>query len=403
MNTKNAKTILLIEDNPDDALILKDALMGSGQQLFRVIDADCLKKGLDILTEGGIDIILLNLNLSDSSGLDTLRSVQSHSSNLPIVVINGSPDEALALDAVKQGAQDYLVKGEADRQMLVRALSLAIERYHLNDDMRNKGIQTRSIIDSSSDSIVIVDGDGTICFVNPAAETLFGRSAEKLLGSPFGFLITSDESIEIEILHPDFANAVVEMRTTEIFWDGKPACMASLRDITERSIQHSRVKTESLTDSLTNLYNRRAFFNIGEHHLKLLQRTNTCLTILYLDLDGLKQINDQHGHSAGDQALQATASILKSAFRETDIIARLGGDEFAILAIGTTKDVADKLTARLEQGIISYNQMKKNPFLISISWGISVALPSQNFTLEEYLNLADSQMYAQKTSKKRQL
>ena len=119
--------ILLIEDSNTDALLIQIALEKGGRGL-QVRREDRLESGLAHLDRGDIDVILLDLNLPDSSGLDTFRSVHRQAMHLPIVILSGQEDVQLAVDAVSLGAQDYLPKGEANRSSLMRSIRYAIER-----------------------------------------------------------------------------------------------------------------------------------------------------------------------------------------------------------------------------------------------------------------------------------
>ena len=125
-------TVLLVEDNPADARLLQVALAEAdkGGQ-FEVVYVDRLSAALDRLTRGGVDMVLLDLSLPDERGFETLATTHSHAPDVPIVVLTGLNDDALAVRAVRSGAQDYLVKGKTDGDMLVRAMRYAIERNRL--------------------------------------------------------------------------------------------------------------------------------------------------------------------------------------------------------------------------------------------------------------------------------
>ena len=136
--------------------------------------------------------------------------------------------------------QDRLHSLNEHLEELVRIRTAALsaevnERKHAQSVLQANEARTRTIIEGSSDGLVIVAEDGIIRFVNPAAETLFGRSAEDLVGTDLGFLITTENPIELEIIRPDGSVVVVEMRATELVWEEKPAFLASLRDVTERN------------------------------------------------------------------------------------------------------------------------------------------------------------------------
>jgi len=132
-----AVRILLIEDNPVEVLVLRALLAKSGaeqptgQPSFDVVSANSLSAGLERLSEGGFDLVLLDLSLPDSQGLDTLAGVRAHGQHVPVVVLTWSGDEGLAVEALQLGAQDYIVKGQLDSQAVVRAIRYAIERHRL--------------------------------------------------------------------------------------------------------------------------------------------------------------------------------------------------------------------------------------------------------------------------------
>lgn len=127
----NSIKILVIEDDFRYAGLLQDMLRMARDSKFDVEHEDTLADGLDRAAHGGIDMILLDLNLSDSQGIDTFIKVYAQAPHIPIIVLTGFDDEGLALETVRHGAQDYLIKGHLDRNLLARAIRYAIERNHL--------------------------------------------------------------------------------------------------------------------------------------------------------------------------------------------------------------------------------------------------------------------------------
>lgn len=123
--------VLLIEDNPGDARLLREALADGEGMSFELECADRLSAGLERLAQGGIELLLLDLDLPDSQGLDALARTQPHARGVPVIVLTGLHDEILGVKAVQMAAQDYLVKGEFDSKLLVRAMRYAIERHRL--------------------------------------------------------------------------------------------------------------------------------------------------------------------------------------------------------------------------------------------------------------------------------
>ncbi|MBW4576385.1 MAG: PAS domain S-box protein [Aphanothece sp. CMT-3BRIN-NPC111] len=239
--------ILLVEDNPGDARLVREMLVEEGGERFNLSYAKQLSEAFQYLSEDQFDIILLDLSLPDGQGLDTLTQTRAVSCQVPIVVLTGFKDDAIALQAVRQGAQDYLVKGEMDGKLLVRAIRYAIERNRLRMDLeaRTQELQNReanfhNLIATNVDGMIVLDTNGVVRFINPAAEALFGCKAEELLGQLFSFSVVPGETRDLCIMRQSGEAPTVEMRVVETSWQGETAYLASLRDITERKWAEER-------------------------------------------------------------------------------------------------------------------------------------------------------------------
>ncbi|MCC9077162.1 response regulator [Litorilinea aerophila] len=138
MMVQHTNHILLIEDNPGDARLIQEYLRMAPAFPSRLTHRDRLEKALQFLQESPVDVILLDLNLPDSQGFDTFRAVQNHAPDTPILLLTGLDDEEFALEAVRAGAQDYLVKGQVDSSLLVRAIRYAIERRQAQEMVRQR-------------------------------------------------------------------------------------------------------------------------------------------------------------------------------------------------------------------------------------------------------------------------
>lgn len=395
--------VLLIEDNPDDVWLLRETLAEPAGVQIQMENADRLSSGLARLAQGGVDVVLLALNLPDSRGLGTLAALHAQAPDVPVVVLSGLADEETAIRSVQQGAQDYLVKGRADSQALVRVLRHAIERHHLLSQLEHRTrelqaseVRFRKMIEENPDGIIVVDGDGVVRFVNSAAAGLFDRPAEELLGAPFGFPVVGEEPMEVEIVRQDGKTAVAEMRVAEVELHGETLFVTSLRDTTELVQLREKLRAMSLTDDLTGLYNRRGFFTLVQQQLKLAHRTGRKMSLLMVDVDGLKRINDTLGHHVGDQALIETADVLQETFRESDIVARIGGDEFVVLAVETDSASAEILTARLQENLQARNAQQNHRHELSLSCGVSHYNPESSCSVEELMRSADARMYEHK-------
>jgi diguanylate cyclase (GGDEF)-like protein/PAS domain S-box-containing protein len=172
-----------------------------------------------------------------------------------------------------------------------------------------------------------------------------------------------------------------------------------IQDITERKRAEAAIRTLSLADELTGLYNRRGFLAFSKQHLTSLHRSDKDVVVVYADLDGLKVINDSFGHKEGDRALVKTAELLKETFRSSDVLARLGGDEFTALAAVERHGGVEKLLSRLQQSFEDYNAQRIVPYKLSISIGVVQRDDSGVQTMEDLLALADLAMYKNKRTK----
>jgi len=169
------------------------------------------------------------------------------------------------------------------------------------------------------------------------------------------------------------------------------------------AIQRTRMEEElrslSLIDALTGLYNRRGFETLAKQQIKTAERMKKGLFLIFGDLDDLKKINDTYGHKAGDTALVETAKLLREAFRESDIIARIGGDEFVILGIESYRIKNNIFLQRLNKQFATFNEHEARSFLLSISLGIAEYDPDNPCSYEELLCRADAGMYDVKKRK----
>jgi diguanylate cyclase (GGDEF)-like protein len=172
--------------------------------------------------------------------------------------------------------------------------------------------------------------------------------------------------------------------------------IALLKDLAEMVAQEINVLQLTTHDELTNIANRRGFNILAEYALSVCKRENMPASLIYIDLNNFKQINDTFGHAEGDRALQDFSHILKSLFRQSDVIARIGGDEFAILfphcPLHEGKVNLDRLTEALGQ----FNEEGMKRYQIKISAGLVEYHPDQHASISDLLHDADQQMYKQK-------
>ncbi len=234
--------LLLFEDNPGDLKIVTEMLAEIGAAPENIGLASSVAQGFHNLDNNSYDIILLDLSLTDSQGYDTFVKVRDHAPQIPIVVLTGLDDDDLARRMVATGGQDYLTKGDFTPTLLCRAVKYAISRQHALLELRERASELeegekllRTITVENPDAILVIDEAGIIRLANPAAEVLFDCQPGELLGKPFEQPFDDHRFAEISIPHAIGDTVHAEMRMVSTEWGGKPAFLATLRDVTERN------------------------------------------------------------------------------------------------------------------------------------------------------------------------
>jgi PAS domain S-box-containing protein len=267
MRTELTK-VLLIEDDPLYAQALKD-LITAHRWLFEFELADSLKSGLRRLSEGEIDLVLLDLSLPDSAGMATVRTVRDHSPQTPIIVLTGCDDEEIALQAMQSGAQDYLVKDQIDFQLLRRAMRYAIERQRGELALRESQTKLYLIADSAPEVITLFDlKERKLVYVNRQVQNTLGYSPEQLQQAPLASLAHPDDLAKLVEIYRrawtlelgEVVEAVYRVKhangewrwmsseiTVLIHGEGKgvPQVLSATRDITERKLYEEKLREQA--------------------------------------------------------------------------------------------------------------------------------------------------------------
>ncbi|MEW6601476.1 MAG: diguanylate cyclase [Nitrospirota bacterium] len=268
---------------------------------------------------------------------------------------------------------------------------------------------------SITDMITIHDRDFNIVRANRAAEKMLGLpfllpgtkcykyyhgKDNPMEGCPSCDCLKTGMPVSFEMFEP-YLKMYLEIRSIPRFdSDRKLAGLLHVvRDISERKNMEEILRTMSITDELTGLLNRRGFFSLAQKQLKAAERSKRVMSVIYADLDGLKEINDTLGHKEGDAALVEFAELLKDTFRESDTIGRLGGDEFAVVVEVTDVNSEMVIKKRLEDKLNEVNARKDRNYILLISLGIVRHDPYHPCSIDELLSQSDKLMYANKKGK----
>jgi PAS domain S-box-containing protein len=197
MTNTEVRPILLVEDNPADVRIIQTVLTPHSVH-YPVVHVERLSEALTRLAQQEFAVVLLDLSLPDSTGLDTIGAVQSQTPQVPIIVLTGLDDEEVGIKAVQEGAQDYLVKGQIVASAFMRAVHYAIERHRLRQDLRASESRSRDLFENASDAIVSFTTEGIVTEVNRGLETLLGWSRQELVGQHFRRILTPVAAVQME-------------------------------------------------------------------------------------------------------------------------------------------------------------------------------------------------------------
>lgn len=277
------------------------------------------------------------------------------------------------------------------------------------DQLRSLEAESNRFFDLSRDMICIAGFDGYFKRVNPAFERTLGYSQEDLLGRPMAEFVHPDDRDGPggENRYLDTDGEIHWLEWTSVAIPEEEVIYAVARDVTDRKMLEQKMELLSRSDPLTGVFNRRRFDETLEAQLVHARRYRKHGALLIVDVDHFKQVNDEFGHAAGDEALRAVARLLASNLRQTDtlgrdaagLVARLGGDEFALLLPETDAAGAEVVAGRLVEAIAAEPlDIGGKPVRLGISVG-AVTFGDGDFpTVEELLAAADRAMYVVKAA-----
>ena len=277
----------------------------------------------------------------------------------------------------------------------------------------------RSLVEESLTGVYLIQGE-RLLYCNPRLAEIFGYSRQEMLAmgsvleviDPMDRDLVADKlrqrlagelaSVEYTVrgIRKDGRGIFLDARSVRTIRDGAVAVMGSMVDITERKQLEEALRSLSLTDELTGLYNRRGFSTLAERHLSIARRKGQDLLLVLADIDGLKAVNDTFGHAAGDQVVLDAASVLKGTYRRVDIIARIGGDEFTAFPVEAGPDSSEILINRLQENVAKHNERYTRPFRLSMSVGIGRIKPADCPNVQRLLAEADRELYRRKADRK---
>ena len=421
MSEKSIRMLLLVEDNLGDARLLREMFNDQDSQNTELMHVKCISDAEKHLLDHAVDIIVLDLGLPDAQGVSAVRRTHAAAPHTPLIVLTGLDDELMAAQALQEGAQDYLIKGEIDARSLLRSLRYAVERKNAEEALFVEKERALVTLNSIGDAVICTDISGNITYLNLVAEKMTGWPLQEAAGRPMAEVFRILDATSRETIPNPMEMAVGENRTAHL----PPNCVLLRRDGSEIPIEDSvspihdregrvtgavivfsdvsaaRALTLQMAhsaqhDFLTGLPNRMLFNDRVSQAIILAPRHAKKVGVLFLDLDGFKHINDSLGHPVGDKLLQSIASRLVHCVRGSDTVSRQGGDEFVVLLSEVDRSEDAAITARkMLQTVAEPHSIDQHDLHVTTSIGLSV-FPDDGHDAETLIKNADTAMYQAK-------
>jgi diguanylate cyclase (GGDEF)-like protein/PAS domain S-box-containing protein len=428
MTTGEPIALLMVEDNPGDARLIRRLLDRTALKPLCLTAVDRVSAALEFLRgPQKVDVVLLDVSLPDTraGSLDSLMRIKRQAPDLPVILLTGIDDEELAVRAVREGAQDYLVKQEIDEGLLGRAIRYAIERKRAEMALHESQERYALAVSGAKDGLWDWDLEGDRIYLSPRWKAMLGFENGDVGDAPSEWLgrvhpedlpevqhalsahllgQAPDFESEHRMLHRDGGYRWVLTRGLAVRKaSGEAYRMAgSQSDITARKTAEERLLHDAFHDPLTGLPNRALFMDrLGMAIVHAKRRLSYTFAVLFIDLDRFKNVNDSLGHSVGDELLIAVARRFESCLRPGDTVARLGGDEFTIL-LDEVADVdhAVQVAQRLHREMARPFQVQGHEVFVTLSLGITLGADGDYERPEDVLRDADTAMYGAKSSGK---
>jgi len=421
MSTRSTHTVLVIEDDPGDARLLREMFSEQSTHRIYLTHVDSMSEAETYLSAHAVDIILLDLGLPDVQGLEAVQRAHVAAPRIPLVVLTGLDDHLLAIQALQEGAQDYLIKGQLEAPGLLRALRYAIERKVMEEALFVEKERAQVTLNCIGDAVICTDSWGAITFLNVAAETITGWTRREAAGEPMATVLrlldaTSRQPFPIAMgmasgregaAHLPTNPVLIRREGTEVAIETSIApihdrqgqstgAVVVFRDVSAARAMSLQMAHSAEHDALTGLPNRTLLNDRISQAIAYARRHSKQVAVLFLDLDGFKHINDSLGHPIGDKLLQSVTRRLVDCGRASDTVSRQGGDEFVVL-LAEIEQAQDAAIAaqRMLRAVAGAHSIDHHELHITTSIGVSV-YPDDGLDAETLIKNADTAMYQAK-------
>ena len=414
--------VLLVEDIESEAELVTKYLRRLSGWRFTIDHCHRLTPALERAREGSYDIILLDLNLSDGAGIEVCQRMHQSAPHTPMIVLTNQTSVELGTKALREGAQDYLIKREIDGPLLGRAIRYAIERARVDRALRESEQRYALAVAGANDGIWDWNIRDHAIYFSPRWKGILGYSSGEIADQIREWFERVDQRDrerfdEAVNQHLEGLTGLFECeyrmvtKGGEVRWvlsrglavrddrNNVIRMAGSMTDITRRKQTEARLLHEAMHDALTGLPNRILFMDRLDLALRRFRRDAAKMfAVLFFDLDRFKHINDSLGHAVGDELLAQVAGRILGCLRPGDTLARLGGDEFAIVLndIGGPTD-AIYVVERVQESLAQEFDIDAHTIYTTASIGIVVSSEIYRAP-DDMLRDADIAMYRAKNS-----
>jgi diguanylate cyclase (GGDEF)-like protein/PAS domain S-box-containing protein len=410
--------LLLVEDDEDDYILARELLSEAKRTQFELKWISSFDEAVRALDSDGFDVCLVDYRLGTHDGLELLRRARELGVAAPMILLTGQGGGDIDLAAMRDGAADYLVKGQIDAPLLERSIRYALEQSRTLRALRESEERYALSARGANDGLWVWDLRTNEVFYSARWKSMLGYAEDEIGTSPdewFSRVHPDDAEIlrsavelhlrgetpHLESEHRmrcrDGSYSWMLSRGLAVRDNGAATRIAgSQTDVTERKLAVERLTHDAFHDALTELPNRALFMDRLARAIESQRRHEALFAVLFLDLDRFKVVNDSLGHLLGDQLLVAVAQRLTALVRSSDTVARLGGDEFAVLLDGIDHE-ADAVRAanRIQDELLVPFRIGAHEIFTTVSIGIALSTTGYGDP-QDVLRDADIAMYRAK-------
>jgi diguanylate cyclase (GGDEF)-like protein/PAS domain S-box-containing protein len=414
--------IMVVEDEYIISEDIKRSLKSSGFEVVAVASSG--HEAIELAAKVKPSLILMDIMLrGEMDGIQAARVIYERFS-IPIIFLTSMTGHQTFERALATEPFAYMLKPIRELELMA-AIEMALYKHNLYRKLKENEHWLFCTLNSIGVGVVTTDPVGSVTFINLAGLLLTGLTIEQSLGTNLPELVSFVDQItgaaqehpikcvirekkplnqasHVLIVNSNGRTIPVNDITSPII-GGKGELLGvvmSFQDQTGCLRLEQELRLMTLTDDLTGLNNRRGFMLLSEQQLKVARRLGSEVAVVFIDMDGMKWINDTYGHIEGDRALVDTAHILRETFRDSDIIARIGGDEFVVMVTDVNILSSEELAGRLYITTARHNERLLKPYKISLSVGIVLYDPLSHESIDAIIDRADKLMYQEKHKKR---